>query len=53
MSVVLSVSPRRLIPVHEPDLGHREAEFARDAVLSGMISGSGGEFIERLERHNP
>lgn len=50
MSVALSVSPRRLIPVHEPDLGHREAEFARDAVLSGMVSGSAGEFIGRFER---
>lgn len=38
------------IPVFEPNIGHREAEFARDAVLSGAISGSGGEYLERFER---
>lgn len=38
------------IPVSSPWLTERELEYVEDAVKSGNISGSGGQYIERFER---
>lgn len=37
------------IPVHSPDLGAREQQFALEALKVGDISGSGGQFLGEFE----
>lgn len=38
-----------MIPVSEPSIGEKELEYAIDAIKTGMVSGSKGEYIERFE----
>lgn len=40
---------RRFIPVCTPSIGEKELEYATKAIKTGMVSGSGGEFIRRFE----
>jgi perosamine synthetase len=41
---------RRFIPVATPQLGQRDLELVTEAVRGRVISGAGGNFLERFER---
>ncbi len=38
-----------MIPVSEPDIGEEEISYVVDCLRTGMISGSGGEYIQKFE----